>query len=917
MISMKRYIWILVAGALGLSGCLRDDFAECPVVPGGKTAATTISLAVPGAPAAATRSDETDAIETHIEELSLLLVNTSNGSAIEEHITIGLDELDQSGDYKSFKVDLPAPSSPLHKYKIILVANVNNIVENALSASTGYESSFMSLLEGEMNGQDVVGMPMWGETESTFSLPAANVPTIQMIKTFAKMSFSLAPDVAKVFTLTNALFCNEMQEFRVAPWKSGTTYNYSHADRKVTALSIPEDATVYEVWISAQDMLSGLFYTPEKQNTSENEAYFLVKGEYGPDKVEGWYKLRLLNKQGELFDFYRNHHYAVTIRGITGPGYFDYDDARNGNTYLQAEVVEWNESAQNVIFDGNYFLKVSHTNIDLYGDLGHTDITVETNFPGSGDKTGNDNNLREGAFLASVAGNGWLTVSEIPGGTNFLKTIRITWPDYSSGTNPRTASFTVKAGNMSYTVNVTQNPEPWLTATPERVSVLDGMYHQMGIRSACRWNVHNIQGHGNGTEYVRWYLTLKAGSYDVASDKVIYQTTLDEHYNEDRMGYVTFEFKEEDYNYPPKYVRLWLASGTLVEEANSYILKPHETIVIPARDIEAAGSMWSWSDDDDSTGSTIVWTDDDKVLTGFGGVATVKTAGTGNDGAFVRVRAGEGAGNTIVGITASTTMVWSWHIWTTPDKDIIEKGVKGDGAVWMDRNLGAMASSPTGNVVDTYGLYYQYGRKDPFPAYQRPYWVFDEGLQTYTPDAPIEVDSREYSDNPRPEQPSNRIPIFDIALSSPFRVLTSGYSYWSQPWENGTGKTMSDPCPPGWRVPVSDLYTYDVGDGNFETGQWGMEAASDEGVVLSKHGGFYPFTGFRDPDAGTNDCPVVFSDPDNPTGMSTHLWTADSGYSEFRIKFVLSRKAGNPSVALGNIPGSQRKIMGSIRCVKE
>lgn len=74
------------------------------------------------------------------------------------------------------------------------------------------------------------------------------------------------------------------------------------------------------------------------------------------------------------------------------------------------------------------------------------------------------------------------------------------------------------------------------------------------------------------------------------------------------------------------------------------------------------------------------------------------------------------AGNALIAACdAEGGILWSWHIWLT-DADLgASLQTYGDGFVLMDRNLGALAGRPTGEAdVETFGLYYQWGRKDPF-----------------------------------------------------------------------------------------------------------------------------------------------------------------------------------------------------------
>lgn len=78
-------------------------------------------------------------------------------------------------------------------------------------------------------------------------------------------------------------------------------------------------------------------------------------------------------------------------------------------------------------------------------------------------------------------------------------------------------------------------------------------------------------------------------------------------------------------------------------------------------------------------------------------------------------------------------IVWSWHIWVTENEpgnvssailyttyawneDGINTNVRVPGYDIMPCNLGALQYTPEGgSVTDTYGMLYQWGRKDPFP----------------------------------------------------------------------------------------------------------------------------------------------------------------------------------------------------------
>ena len=74
---------------------------------------------------------------------------------------------------------------------------------------------------------------------------------------------------------------------------------------------------------------------------------------------------------------------------------------------------------------------------------------------------------------------------------------------------------------------------------------------------------------------------------------------------------------------------------------------------------------------------------------------------------------GSSHGNAVIGLfDASGNCIWSWHIWSV-DYDIEATAqTYASGAVFMDRNLGALTTDCT--QPSSRGLYYQWGRKDPF-----------------------------------------------------------------------------------------------------------------------------------------------------------------------------------------------------------
>lgn len=169
-------------------------------------------------------------------------------------------------------------------------------------------------------------------------------------------------------------------------------------------------------------------------------------------------------------------------------------------------------------------------------------------------------------------------------------------------------------------------------------------------------------------------------------------------------------------------------------------------------------------------------------------------------------------GNAVIAArNAAGDIIWSWHIWVTttdPDADVVEIS----GKSMMNRNLGANVNSEgeadDEKILESYGMYYQWGRKDPF-------------VGPYEYDFSGNVDNRMYNSS------STRVYIdytesdastgtVEYAVANPLAFITgaadNGYDWlYSQHdatlWGEGTAKTDNDPCPAGWRVPDGDMFT--------------------------------------------------------------------------------------------------------------
>ncbi len=191
---------------------------------------------------------------------------------------------------------------------------------------------------------------------------------------------------------------------------------------------------------------------------------------------------------------------------------------------------------------------------------------------------------------------------------------------------------------------------------------------------------------------------------------------------------------------------------------------------------------------------------------------------------YVYFKAGTKKGNAVVaGFTSKEAISWSWHIWLTDDpRTNLHYGMNTDWQV-LDRNLGA-----TSTVIDdykAYGLYYQWGRKDPFVGAntagtqikKEESDAFTTATATYVINPTHNID---FSQIRNSRVPSGEELAWSIANPMAFAyyhadsdVNGAGQNWWNSTYDNfidlwgyvaegpTVAKTIYDPCPAGYHVP--------------------------------------------------------------------------------------------------------------------
>ena len=289
-------------------------------------------------------------------------------------------------------------------------------------------------------------------------------------------------------------------------------------------------------------------------------------------------------------------------------------------------------------------------------------------------------------------------------------------------------------------------------------------------------------------------------------------------------------------------------------------------------------------------------------------------------------------GNAVIAAKdASDNIIWSWHLWMCKENPLTDCSTYSNGVTFMNRNLGAFANSngKTGDndlIWRSYGLYYQWGRKDPF---LRPYYHDCSGGQDdFACDASgnsVSIEMAECSTetgnvaytiaNPMTFITNTACVDADNADGIGDWLTTADSSLWS-----GTTKTQYDPCPYGWRVPAgSDFDCLSLTD---EEDSMSLDVARGRFGWMFTDGTnshFYLGAGFRSYYDGVIHNMNYKTDvyPSQPEPWEGYYWTAgvtSNGKQSTCLYFDLTTTRSINKFNL-NYPSKRANAM-QIRCVK-
>ena len=308
-----------------------------------------------------------------------------------------------------------------------------------------------------------------------------------------------------------------------------------------------------------------------------------------------------------------------------------------------------------------------------------------------------------------------------------------------------------------------------------------------------------------------------------------------------------------------------------------------------------------------------------------------------NDGTVTFTASGEEGNALLAAFDAEGNIVWSWHIWVTDKPEVFDYQNNGipqsggltDGYYCMDRNLGATDATALGDY-ETFGLYYQWGRKDPFIGDKQEERTRDQEnggwkdiVKPFGNSGTLTICNTAYAQAKWVSTPtSSEIGTIAYATANPMTFLYSGTGNVAN-WLNVKGlskeeknaicydpdkslwrpfqKSNYDPCPVGYQVPRKAMWAALGSDNSVVTSYKGFVNTTPAGASA-----WYPMAGYRS--AHPSDGGSLVS-VQNEYGF-VQLWSSELEVAETAYHFFYS----DPTFYVGNGAGWGNGY--NVRCVK-
>lgn len=477
---MKKLLILLLV----LSGCVSERMVD---EPSGAKETINLAINVPSS-GSGTRAFANESGEQDVTDVDVFQFDPVTGKFAFRSVGAGFAGM---ADVHTFSAKMLVGD-----WDLVFIVNARDAVNSAIGnidENTSMQDA-MNLISmtipatGKISNTIVKQLPMFGVKLDENVDKGVRID-VDVVRSVAKIDVTLASAVIPNFQIAEVRLYNQPLQGWVAPeiasWPVATYdpatmtdvyttpwYGGNAAPARSTYVDAATPGSVIYTAAAGDNVtasaVTNSIYTWEAPAGSkadyQNNVCIVIGGYYKGSTTMSYYRadMRANPTDVNYLPIRRNHNYQVNITGMSDAGHDNPDDAFHGIPRVTATVSDWVLAPHDVIFDGEYYLKVSSDQIAMFDNGFPVNFTVETNY-----------NISNRGYPAGIqityptgTANSWMTVTSDSGvnGNNGALTRTVTLTGLSndaviSGSgSARNYDIKITAGNLTKTVRVTQEP---------------------------------------------------------------------------------------------------------------------------------------------------------------------------------------------------------------------------------------------------------------------------------------------------------------------------------------------------------------------------------------------------------------------------------------------------------------------------
>ncbi|MCC8174293.1 MAG: hypothetical protein LIO65_07980, partial [Odoribacter sp.] len=302
--------------------------------------------------------------ETAIKEIVVAVFNKDGEY---EYYTDGFS-INSNGANTSFNARLKASETPV---KIFLIANATSqFLQNEPSVGDS-ENEVKKKIMMDYNPSITSDFPMFGG-ESLQKLETGTTNTLNGIK----MLRSIARVDVKTSLNTGEFELLEIKAYRINDKIQIIPDNIDENQGTVINPSVPSTSQANinsslmnvngEQYSSAQLYISEAENYADANEQTKKATCIVVGGKYKGSSEITYYRMDFGTNINSIGKILRNYRYVFNITDVYEEGWSNPDDAANNRTsYIEADILEWNEDDSYITFDASNYFSISSRTLEI------------------------------------------------------------------------------------------------------------------------------------------------------------------------------------------------------------------------------------------------------------------------------------------------------------------------------------------------------------------------------------------------------------------------------------------------------------------------------------------------------------------------------------------------------------------------